>query len=122
MSEMQALARTLPESMDVHGQKVDARHAALASREIVVGPFLLHVALWRHAVQHWDDPKPRLRNRLAGLRNERGLTMHELAHALHLSIATIQALEAGTYTPTLPLALRISNYFSLAIEDIFSFS
>lgn len=122
MSELQPQAHVLSGSMDGHGQKVDTLHAALVSREIVFGPLLLHVSLWRHAVRRWDAPQPCLRNRLAALRAEHALSRRELATALHLSLATFQALEAGTYTPTLPLALQISNYFSLAVEDIFSFS
>lgn len=59
-------------------------------------------------------------NRLAVLRAERGLTRQKLADALGVNYQTIGYLERGDYSPSLDLALRISEYFRLPLEMIFS--
>jgi putative transcriptional regulator len=117
---MQACQDTATIGMSM--QKVEVIHAPLMSREFVVGPFLFRFSLWPHAAHTGISPSTHLKNRLAALRTEHGLTARELAAALHLSPATFQALEAGTYAPSLQLALRISSYFSLPVEAIFSLS
>lgn len=62
----------------------------------------------------------RIHNRLAVLRAERGLTRQNLADALGVNYQTIGYLERGDYNPSLELALRISEYFRLPLEMIFS--
>ena len=37
-----------------------------------------------------------------------------------MSRQTVNALEAGRYDPSLPLAFRIARVFGLRIEDVFS--
>ena len=64
--------------------------------------------------------EPVLYNRLAVLRVERGLTRQELAEALGVNYQTIGYLERGEYNPSLELALRAAEYFSLPVEAIFS--
>jgi putative transcriptional regulator len=59
-------------------------------------------------------------NRLPVLRAERGLSRHELADALGVNYQTVGYLERGDYNPSLELAFRISEYFGLPIEAIFS--
>lgn len=59
-------------------------------------------------------------NRLALFRTERGLTRQELAEALSVNYQTIGYLERGDYFPSLELALRISRFFGLSVESIFS--
>lgn len=59
-------------------------------------------------------------NRIAVLRNERNVTQEALAGAVDVSRQTIIALEKGNYTPSLLLALRISYFFKLPIENIFT--
>jgi len=59
-------------------------------------------------------------NRLVVLRAERGLSRHDLADALGVHYQTVGYLERGEYNPTLALALRISAYFDLPVEAIFS--
>jgi putative transcriptional regulator len=64
--------------------------------------------------------KPRIHNRLTVLRAERGLSRQELAAALDVNYQTVGYLERGDYSPSLELAFRISEYFDLPIEAIFS--
>lgn len=60
-----------------------------------------------------------MRNRLRELRARDGLTQADLADALDVSRQTVNALEAGKYDPSLPLAFRISRTFRLPLEEIF---
>jgi len=62
----------------------------------------------------------RLYNRLPVLRAERGLSRRHLAEALGVNYQTIGYLERGDYNPSLELAFRISEFFDLPIEAIFS--
>jgi putative transcriptional regulator len=62
----------------------------------------------------------RLHNRLAVLRAERGMSRQELAAALAVNYQTVGYLERGDYSPSLELALRISELFGLPIQAIFS--
>ncbi|WP_405159998.1 helix-turn-helix transcriptional regulator [Nocardia sp. NBC_01499] len=59
-------------------------------------------------------------NRIAMLRAERGISRRELAEALGVHYQTVGYLERGEYSPSLHLALRISSYFEVAVEVIFS--
>ncbi|MCL5005960.1 MAG: helix-turn-helix transcriptional regulator [Acidobacteria bacterium] len=62
----------------------------------------------------------RLYNRIAVLRAERGLSRSALANALQVNYQTIGYIERGDFKPSLELAFRISEYFGLPIEAIFS--
>lgn len=62
----------------------------------------------------------RIHNRLAVLRAERGLTRQNLADALNINYQTVGYLERGSFNPSLDLAFRISEFFRLPIEMIFS--
>lgn len=59
-------------------------------------------------------------NRLPVLRAERGLSRQELAERLAIHYQTVGYLERGEYRPSLELAFRISEFFGLPIEAIFS--
>ena len=61
-----------------------------------------------------------MKNRLRSLREERGWTQADLALHLNVSRQTINALEAGRYDPSLPLAFRIAQLFACRIEDVFT--
>lgn len=62
----------------------------------------------------------RLYNRIAVLRAERGLSRQDLADAVGVNYQTVGYLERGDYNPSLELAFRISEYFGLPLEAIFS--
>ena len=59
-------------------------------------------------------------NRIAMLRAERGISRRELAEALGVHYQTVGYLERGEYSPSLFLALRIAEYFGVAVEVVFS--
>jgi putative transcriptional regulator len=63
---------------------------------------------------------PAIQNRIAVLRAERGLTRQQLADALGINYQTVGYLERGDYNPSLELAFRISEYFGLPLEAVFS--
>ena len=59
-------------------------------------------------------------NRIAMLRAERGVSRRELAESLGVHYQTVGYLERGEYSPSLYLALRIAEYFGVAVEVVFS--
>jgi putative transcriptional regulator len=61
-----------------------------------------------------------VKNILRALREERDWTQADLAVHLDVSRQTINALEAGRYDPSLPLAFKIARLFGRRIEDIFT--
>ena len=60
-----------------------------------------------------------MKNRLKVLRAERNWSQSDLAEKLEVSRQSVNAIETGKYDPSLPLAFRIAELFSLAIEEIF---
>jgi len=62
----------------------------------------------------------RIHNRLAVLRAERGISRLDLSRAIGVNPQTIGYLERGNYSPSLDLALRLSEVFGLPVEAIFS--
>jgi putative transcriptional regulator len=64
--------------------------------------------------------KNELKNNIRQLRAERGqMTQEELAEKAFVTRQTIIALESGRYSPSLPLALRISKVFKVPVEAVF---
>jgi len=61
-----------------------------------------------------------LYNRIAVLRTERNLTRQALAREVGVNPQTIGFLERGDYTPSLELAFKLSSFFKLPVEAIFS--
>ena len=65
--------------------------------------------------------EPALQNCVRELRKaQKGLTQQALADKVEVTRQTIVALEAGAYTPSLALAIRISRVFKRSVEEIFS--
>jgi DNA-binding XRE family transcriptional regulator len=62
----------------------------------------------------------KLYNRVALLREARGLSRKELAEHLGINYQTVGYLERGEYNPSLELALKMSQFFGLPVELIFS--
>ncbi|HET9393585.1 MAG TPA: helix-turn-helix transcriptional regulator [Candidatus Rubrimentiphilum sp.] len=60
-----------------------------------------------------------MKNILRVLRSERGWSQADLGCRLDVSRQTINALETGKYSPSLPLAFKISKLFEKSVEDIF---
>ena len=59
-------------------------------------------------------------NRVESLRGQRGLSRQQLADLVGVHYHTIGYLERGEYSPSLGLALRISEALESPITDIFS--
>ncbi len=59
-------------------------------------------------------------NRISVLRQERGISRKELAEKIGVNFQTVGYLEREEYNPSLDLAFRISEYFNLPIDLIFS--
>ena len=59
-------------------------------------------------------------NRISVLRQERGISRKELAEKIGVNFQTVGYLEREEYNPSLDLAFRISEYFNLPINLIFS--
>jgi DNA-binding XRE family transcriptional regulator len=63
-----------------------------------------------------ESPLP---NRIAELRERAKLSRLELAELVGVNSQTIGYLERGEYNPSLALAFRLSDVFSLPVEKIF---
>jgi len=61
-----------------------------------------------------------VKNILRDLREARDWTQADMAMQLGVSRQTVNALEAGRYDPSLPLAFKIARLFGRKIEDVFS--
>lgn len=59
-------------------------------------------------------------NRVETLRLQRGLSRQQLADLVAVHYQTIGYLERGEYSPSLGLALRISEVLQAPIDEIFS--
>ncbi|MGW7351702.1 helix-turn-helix transcriptional regulator [Streptomyces sp. Z26] len=59
-------------------------------------------------------------NRLAMVRAERSVSRQRLAEAVGAHYQTIGYIERGQYNPSLDMALRISVFFELPVEALFS--
>ena len=64
--------------------------------------------------------EPPLFNRLEEIRISRDLSRQELAEGVSVHYQTIGYLERGEYSPSLALALRISEVLEVDISEIFS--
>jgi len=59
-------------------------------------------------------------NRISVLREERGISRKDLADRIGVNFQTVGYLEREEYNPSLDLAFRISEYFGLPVDLIFS--
>jgi putative transcriptional regulator len=60
-----------------------------------------------------------MENDVRELRSDQGLSQGDLGVALGVSRQTINAIETGRYTPSLPLALALARYFGRQVEEMF---
>ncbi|HET6874847.1 MAG TPA: helix-turn-helix transcriptional regulator [Acidimicrobiales bacterium] len=58
-------------------------------------------------------------NRVRELREAKGLSQGALASEMGVSRQTINSIEVGRYTPSLPLALSLARYFGTSVEEMF---
>ena len=58
-------------------------------------------------------------NNLKDLRKLKNVSQNELADALSVSRQTINSIENGKFDPSLTLAMKLTRYFEVSLEDIF---
>ena len=61
----------------------------------------------------------KVRNHIKEHRLRHGLSQEELANAVGVSRQSINSIERGRYTPSLPLALRFAQLFGCATDELF---
>lgn len=61
-----------------------------------------------------------LKNRLKELRARYGINQTELAKLTGVSRQTISLIERGEYTPSVIIAMKISQVFKESLENVFS--
>jgi putative transcriptional regulator len=67
--------------------------------------------------------EPLITNTIRRLRFERGeMTQQALADAVGVTRQTIIALEAGKYTPSLLLAMKLARHFGVTVDELFHFA
>jgi putative transcriptional regulator len=60
-----------------------------------------------------------VKNDVRERRAAKGLAQGELARELDVSRQTVNSIETGRYTPSLPLAIAIARFFGTTVEEIF---
>jgi putative transcriptional regulator len=60
-----------------------------------------------------------MQNDVRELRTARGLSQQELGEAMDVSRQTINSIEKERYTPSLPLAIALAQYFDRTVEEVF---
>lgn len=55
-------------------------------------------------------------------RSKSGMTQEDLANAVGVTRQTIIAIEKGNYTPSVLLALKLAEVFSVSVESLFEIS
>jgi len=60
-----------------------------------------------------------MRNSVRELRTDRGLSQGQLASEMGVSRQTINSIEKERYTPSLPLAIALAQFFDTTVEAIF---
>ena len=61
-----------------------------------------------------------MKNTISQLRKQHKITQEELANEVGVTRQTITSIETGKYIASLPLAFKISKFFDMSIEEIFS--
>lgn len=61
-----------------------------------------------------------MKNRIKEFRAIHNTTQEELAKQLQVSRQTILAIEKDKYDPSLKLAFKISKFFKVSVEEIFT--
>lgn len=59
-------------------------------------------------------------NQIESLRSAKGMSRQQLADAVGVHYQTIGYLERGEYSPSLSLALRLSEVLGHRVEELFS--
>ena len=65
-------------------------------------------------MEHWE-----LKNQIKVQRAIRNITQDELAAQIGVTRKTINTIETGKFTPSTILAIRLSRFFGLRVEQLF---
>jgi len=60
-------------------------------------------------------------NNLKNLRMLKKVSQNDLADALSVSRQTINSIENGKFDPSLTLAMKLTRYFGVSLEEIFTY-
>ena len=60
-----------------------------------------------------------MENKLKDLRTQRKVSQNALADALSVSRQTINSIENGKFDPSLTLAMKLTRYFEVSLDEIF---
>ena len=60
-----------------------------------------------------------MKNRLKNLRFEYKISQNDLAEALSVSRQTINSIEYGKFDPSLTLAIKLTRFFKVSLDEIF---
>jgi putative transcriptional regulator len=63
-----------------------------------------------------------IENKVNEYRTKAGLTQEQLAEKVGVTRQTIIAIERGNYTPSVLLALKLADTFSVSVETLFNIS
>lgn len=67
---------------------------------------------------YWQVNFTFVKNDVRELRAAKGLSQGRLAEKMDVSRQTINAIETGRYTPSLPLAISLSRFFGRRVEEV----
>ena len=62
-----------------------------------------------------------MKNRLKELRAARELSQSALAKILSVSRQTVNSIENGKFDPSLTLAIKLTRYFEMPLDKIFTY-
>ncbi|MDA9571081.1 helix-turn-helix transcriptional regulator [Gammaproteobacteria bacterium] len=62
-----------------------------------------------------------MNNNLKNLRKIKNVSQNDLADALSVSRQTINSIENGKFDPSLTLAIKLTRYFNVSIDEIFAY-
>jgi len=60
-----------------------------------------------------------MENKLKDLRQKRQVSQNALAEALSVSRQTINSIENGKFDPSLTLAIKLTRFFAVSLDEIF---
>ena len=60
-----------------------------------------------------------MENILKDLRTQRKISQNALAEALSVSRQTINSIENGKFDPSLTLAMKLTRFFKVSLDEIF---
>lgn len=59
-------------------------------------------------------------NKIRIYRSIKGISQQELADRMEVSRQTINAIENNKYSPSLELGMKMAQYFSCSVEELFA--